>query len=208
MDSKKLKKMVVGLLFFLGLFVATKEVNADVFVQGMHLSEEEFQQLLETVPEGHRLVTNEEFEELLMSRSSSGLFHQAHIQSFGWQPQRHFSTAAGSVGRGLRLEDLQLRMLNANTNISYRFHIQSRGWETWKSNGQTAGTVGQGLRTEAIQIRTTGQFGVNYRAHVQGHGWLPWVSSGGTSLAGHFAGTTGQARRLEAIAFALYVQQV
>lgn len=213
MGKINLRWLLAGVvLIIFGLFTGTKAVSADVVVQGMHLSEEEYQQLVETIPKGHRLVTNEEFEELFSSselaRSARGLFHQAHVQSFDWQPTRSASTPAGTTGHGLRIEALRLQMLNMNTSVSYRFHIQSRGWESWKTNGQVAGTVGQGLRTEAIQIRTSGLYGVNYRAHVQGQGWLPWVSSGQTAMFGNFAGTTGQARRLEAIAFALYVQQV
>lgn len=204
-----MKKAGIILLFVVGLFMWEVTANAEVYVQGLHMSEEQYEDLMESVPDGHRLVTNEEFETLLASRSSSGLFHRSHVQRLGWSSTLHHNShIAGSVGSGLRLEALQLQMLNIGSSISYRFHIQNRGWEAWKSNGQTAGTVGEGLRTEAIQIRTSGKYGVSYSAHVQGHGWLPWVSSGATSLFGNFAGTTGQSRRLEALMFVLYVQSV
>ncbi|MDR1567739.1 MAG: hypothetical protein LBS33_03535 [Streptococcaceae bacterium] len=85
--------------------------------------------------------------------------------------------------------------------------MQNIGWESWKTNGGTAGTVGQGLRTEAFQVYTTGKMGITYRVHVQEYGWLGWVNSTATYLWGNYAGTTGQARRLEAIQFQLYEQE-
>jgi hypothetical protein len=49
--------------------------------------------------------------------------------------------------------------------------------------------------------------GITYRVHVQEYGWLGWVNSTATYLWGNYAGTTGQARRLEAIQFQLYEQE-
>jgi uncharacterized protein YjdB len=59
------------------------------------------------------------------------------------------------------------------------------------------GTVGQSLRMEAIEIRLTGDlaahYSIRYAAHVQDIGWQPAV------IDGQAAGTTGLAKRMEAI---------
>ena len=116
-----------------------------------------------------------------------------------------------------------------NYDIYYRVHAQSYGWLAWAKNGQAAGTAGLAKRLEAIQIvvvarGTTVQNNVNgivsrygrnyvslngasdvnvggrettnitYRTHVQSYGWESrW------RMNGEMSGTSGQAKRLEAI---------
>ena len=50
---------------------------------------------------------------------------------------------------------------------------------------------------EAIEIKLsddlTKKYDIYYRVHVQSLGWMDWVKNG------EMAGTTGQARRMEAI---------
>ena len=62
---------------------------------------------------------------------------------------------------------------------------------------QASGTRGEGKRLEAIRIQLTGQlaqyYDVYYRVHAQTYGWLGWAKNGS------IAGTSGLAKRLEAI---------
>jgi len=50
---------------------------------------------------------------------------------------------------------------------------------------------------EAFEIKLTGElaahYSIRYRAHVENIGWQDWVSNGAT------AGTSGQAKRVEAV---------
>lgn len=103
-------------------------------------------------------------------------------------------------------------------SVRYKTHVQSYGWQLWKSDGDTAGTSGLSKRPEAIQIvlvskggsapgstarafignandatSTTPGASVSYRTHVQTYGWQNWKVDGAMS------GTSGEAKRLEAI---------
>lgn len=95
--------------------------------------------------------------------------------------------------------------VNASTmpRVSYVTHVQSIGWQGWKSDGASAGTTGQSKRLESIKIQLSNlkdvdgedlsKSGITYRTHVQSIGWQGWKSNG------ELSGTTGQAKRLEAI---------
>ena len=89
----------------------------------------------------------------------------------------------------------------------YRAHCQTFGWLGWARDGQAAGTAGQSKRSEAIEVQVLpkGQVPEGYEekqasyvgavsadVHLQGAGWT------GAGSAVEF-GTTGQARRLEAV---------
>lgn len=122
---------------------------------------------------------------------------QAHVQNVGWGGWAHNGEAAGTTGRSLRVEALNLQ-LDAGSyggGIECNAHVQNRGWLNYAIG--VAGTTGKSLRMEALQVRLTGpiaeHFDVVYRAHVQNIGWQPWTLNGGT------AGTTGRSLRIEAL---------
>ena len=93
--------------------------------------------------------------------------------------------------------------------VLYQAHAQSHGWMDWTSEGEWAGTMGQRKRLEALNIKVVKegenpgepaeplQGAITYRAHCQTYGWQEPVSDGNT------AGTTDQAKRLEAIEISL-----
>lgn len=90
-------------------------------------------------------------------------------------------------------------------NVTYRTHVQSYGWQGWKYNGAMSGTSGKAKRLEGIEIRLTNTpylGNVVYTTHVQSYGWQDdpddlarndWKNDGAMS------GTSGEAKRLEAI---------
>ena len=88
-------------------------------------------------------------------------------------------------------------------NVSYRTHVQSYGWQGWKYNGQMSGTSGQAKRLEGINITLTNKpysGGICYTTHVQSYGWQGNINKSATwKKDGEMAGTSGQAKRLEAI---------
>ena len=188
-------------------WLPTINIKADVVVQGTTLTDATYADLVRRLPEGYQIVSNERYEALSRQRAVTGFFHKDHIQNYGWlDAANHKQYYAGTVGKSLRLEALQLAFSNMGTSISYRSHVQNIGWQSWVSNGATTGTTGQGFRIEAFQLYTSGRFGIYYQGHMQGIGWGDWISSSETTLFGSYIGTTGQSRRLEAIDFILYEQ--
>jgi uncharacterized protein YjdB len=123
--------------------------------------------------------------------------YKSHVQNVGWQNEVKDGELSGTSGRSLRVEALNIQLLNAGTNakITYRTHVQNVGWQSWQSNGTIAGTSGKGLRIEAIEIKLENMddYTVEYQVHIQDKGWSAWYIDGET------AGTVGQAKRIEAI---------
>ncbi len=88
-------------------------------------------------------------------------------------------------------------------NVAYRTHVQSYGWQAWKYNGQMSGTSGKSKRLEGINIELRNKDcsgDIVYTTHVQTYGWQgsetdqsKWFKNG------QMAGTSGEAKRLEAI---------
>lgn len=121
---------------------------------------------------------------------------RAHCQNIGWTNWQT-SGIIGTQGRGLRMEDLQLKLSGISGGIKYSAHCQNYGWRSPVSNGASCGTTGQSLRMEAVKIELTGaaanQYDILYRVHVSGIGTMDWVKNGAV------AGTTGQSRQIESI---------
>ncbi len=126
---------------------------------------------------------------------------RGYVQSKSWMPYVNTGQFIGTTGQALRLEGMNIALLDPGVSGSLQAnsHVQSIGWSGYKTIGSSTliGTTGRNLRLEAVRFRLTGnlasKYVISYRAHVQGSGWLPWKSDGAT------AGTTGQARRVEAV---------
>ena len=82
---------------------------------------------------------------------TTSIKYQTHIQSIGWQEAKKDGQTSGTIGKGLRMEALKVKLQNKKYggNIEYRTHIAQKGWQDWKKNGQTAGTTGEKLAMEA-----------------------------------------------------------
>lgn len=94
-----------------------------------------------------------------------------------------------------------------NVNVEYRTHVQSFGWQGWKYNGVMSGTSGLAKRLEGINIKLTNKpysGSIVYTTHVQSIGWQGDENNSNTWFRdGQMAGTSGRAKRLEAIRIAL-----
>jgi uncharacterized protein YjdB len=136
--------------------------------------------------------------------------YQTHVQNAGWQSWKYDGTTAGTTGKGLRLEGINIKLTNKDYSggICYTTHIQDYGWQgdlndssTWKKDGAMSGTTGEGKRLEAIKIKLTGEmanhYDVYYRVHAQNLGWMGWAKNGES------AGTAGYGYRLEGIEIVL-----
>ena len=88
-------------------------------------------------------------------------------------------------------------------NVKYRTHVQTYGWQGYKYNGAMSGTSGQAKRLEGIEIDLTNQQysgDIVYTTHVQSYGWQGDVNDSSTwKKNGEMSGTSGEAKRLEAI---------
>ena len=115
---------------------------------------------------------------------------------------------AGTMGRSLRMEALEINFKAENATLKYRAHVQTDGWQDWVTADGVSdhegyvGTVGASKRMEAVQISVEGLEGYKllYRAHVQGEGWQDWMDAENPD---EFAGTTGNSKRIEALEIAL-----
>ena len=129
--------------------------------------------------------------------------YEAHVSNIGWQGRCFDGETAGTTGRALPVEALQVDLGSAissqySGSIQYRSHVRNIGWESgWKSDGATSGTTGRALSVEAVQIQLTGEvashYDVYYRVHVRSEGWQDWRSDG------QISGTTGKGLSIEAI---------
>lgn len=148
--------------------------------------------------------------------ASGDIEYQTHVQSYGWQNWVKNGAVSGTSGQAKRLEAIRIRLTGAlaeKYDIYYRVHAQTYGWLDWAQNGEAAGTEGLAKRLEAIEIQLVEKGGaapgstenayinpaipkadgVNYKTHVQTYGWESWKANG------EVGGTSGQAKRLEAI---------
>jgi|GEM_PF-2510084 len=134
---------------------------------------------------------------LTASNSTPTIAYRAHVQNVGWQDTKTNGATAGTSGRSLRVEALQIDVGGVSGGVTYRTHVQNVGWLPWMSNGKVSGTSDMSYRVEALEIKLTGDvaksYDIWYRAHVQNVGWQSWVKNGAT------AGTSGKSLRVEAI---------
>lgn len=141
---------------------------------------------------------------------SGGITYSAHVQSYGWQSWKSDGQIAGTSGQAKRLEAIRIKLtgkMAEQYDVYYRVHAQTFGWLGWAKNGEQAGSEGYGKRLEAIQIKlvkkgnsapgstsdTFRKAKTSYRTHVQTYGWQS------NKYDGEMSGTSGQAKRLEAI---------
>lgn len=146
-----------------------------------------------------------------------GLWYRAHCESVGWLDPVHDGQVAGTTGYGKRMEAIKITppkgvTLNVMTHEQGRGDVIYRGVCKGQSSGTGSsandpiiGTVGKSKRLEAVNIAVVRNENPNltkkklkYRVHVQGTGWTGWVT------AGHWAGTKGKSRRIEAIQMRMF----
>jgi uncharacterized protein YjdB len=178
--------------------------------------------------------------------SKYNVYYRVYAQSYGWLGWAKNGEAAGTSGYSKRLEAIQIVVLKKNVaapglnyagvnaaatthktspyiaktattitvpgsssspNVIYKTHVQSYGWQSWKYNGDMSGTSGKAKRLEAIEIKLSNcQYSgdIVYTTHVQSYGWQGDENNISTwKKNGAMAGTSGKAKRLEAIRIAL-----
>ena len=135
--------------------------------------------------------------------NNDGLVYRAHVQKFAWCDYVHDGQVAGTTGRALRGESLEI-VAPEGVKLDGMAHIQTFGDQKAKvsSDGSVlvVGTTGLAKRMEGINIRVVSNNNpalknktLMYRVHIQKIGWSSWVK------AGTFCGTRGRALRAEAV---------
>jgi hypothetical protein len=127
-----------------------------------------------------------------------GIEYRSHVQNLGWLPRVRNDDISGTVGLGLRVEAMNIRLVHVvpDLGVCYSAHVAGMGWQPEVCNDGLAGTTGQSRAVEAVRIRLVNaapDCSVTYQAHVAGIGWLNPVSNNAV------AGTTGESRQLEAL---------
>lgn len=155
-----------------------------------------------------------------LEQNNSQIVYRSHIQNIGWESNWHRGgEISGTTGQSKTIEAVQFQLtddLAERYDIYYRVHASDIGWMGWTKNGAPAGTTGESRKLEAIQITlvkkgssvslptgaTEAAFNgkavaryiiLNYQAHTANIGWMDWVDNG------QMAGTTGEARQMEAL---------
>lgn len=125
------------------------------------------------------------------------LTYRAHLSNVGWQGAVSDGSTAGTTGRSLPVEALEVSLSwwGHDAGVDVRTHVQDLGWQNWVIG--TGGTTGRSLSVEAVQLRLTGEIvethDIWYRVHVAQLGWMDWAANG------EAAGTTGAGHAIEAI---------
>ncbi len=141
--------------------------------------------------------TDKVYGDTTSSNSGVHIVYQAHSQTVGWQDSVSDGTLAGTTGRNLRLEALDISIQGISGDIQYRSYVEGSGWQSYVSNGATTGTIGKRKSIMAIQISLKGEVNEKYDLYYQIHksnvGWMGWVP------AGKEAGTSCINNKIEAI---------
>lgn len=131
--------------------------------------------------------------------STPVLKYTTHVAKIGWQSALTSGQIAGTLGRGLQAEALNIQLPSSSIagTIRSRAHVENVGWSGWQSGNTRLGTTGRSQQLEAVEFVLTDQlatrYDVQYRVHVQNVGWMSWTKNGAT------AGTTGRGLQIEAI---------
>lgn len=145
--------------------------------------------------------------------------YRTYVEKQGWKKYSADGEQSGTIGQARAVQGLAVRVNDTqySGNIVYDTYMQSYGWMGEKANNTAAGILNGGKRMEAIQIKLVekggkapgtsekhyvSNQGVFYQSHVQTYGWQTWKQNGETS------GTSGQAKRLEAIKIKLQKMKV
>ena len=116
--------------------------------------------------------------------------YRGHVENKGWLPWVADGQTAGTTGKKLRLEAIQI---DTSISIEAKAHIHNVGWKDYgKINKNTIiGTTGQNKAIECICLKGK----VKYRVHIRNYGWTPWTDADGISTLG----SVGQNLPIEAI---------
>ena len=139
------------------------------------------------------------------------IYYRAHAANFGWLSWAKNGEPVGTQGFATQLEAVEIVLVfkgeaapGTTTNafkrkvqkdeLSYTAHVANIGWQQSVTGPGLSGTMGRNLQMEALKV-SIGNLplagGVELSSHIQDIGWQGWRVTE--------TGTTGQAKRMEAV---------
>lgn len=123
--------------------------------------------------------------------------YRVHVRDQGWTDTVFNGGEAGTTGKSLRMEAVEIKTSVPGLSVEYCAHCKDIGWQPYVKDGETAGTVGEARRLEAVRIRLAGEnkdkYDIFYRLHIKDEGWLDWSKNDAEN------GSVGLATRAECI---------
>lgn len=131
--------------------------------------------------------------------SKLSIEYRTHVRNIGWQDYVSNGELAGTTGKALCIEAVQIRLSGSQAeqyDIYYRAHVANVGWLDWAKNDQEVGSSGLAYGLEALEIVLVKKGGaapgatslpyltkanVTYRVNMSGKGWQDYVSGGQTA---------------------------
>lgn len=139
---------------------------------------------------------------LYAGTDNTNVWYKAHVQNVGWQNTVVNGDLAGTTGKALQIEAMQIDVSDsAQFSIEYNAYVKSLGWVGVQRDGQTIGTTGQNLPMYGICIaikdkntkQDSANYDIYYRVHVRDIGWKAWTKNG------ELSGDTDNGKPIEAI---------
>lgn len=136
-------------------------------------------------------------------RTDKGVDYRVHIPNQGWLGYVNNSTLAGTVGKNIGLEAIEI-FVDGTDEVVSESHISNVGW---KKTRNIIGSTGKGNKLEAFKAKLTGKSAkkwmIEYQSHIATKGWeKDWHKENEVS------GTTGKGLSIEAVRFRLVQRPV
>lgn len=135
---------------------------------------------------------NRRLEAIRITGKESFYLYRVHQKSIGWSEWANNGEWAGTIGKGLQMEALEIK----KSMFSVEPHVQSKGWLSPRAAENIIGITGHALRLEAIRINPYGKT-IKAKAHIQSKGWVDY----GTITKDTIIGTVGEKKRIECLCF-------
>ena len=135
---------------------------------------------------------NRRLEAIRITGKKSFYLYRVHQKSIGWSEWANNGEWAGTTGKGLQMEALEIK----KSMFSVEPHVQSKGWLSPKAAENVIGITGHALRLEAIRINPYGKT-IKAKVHIQSKGWVDY----GMITEDTIIGTVGEKKRIECLCF-------
>lgn len=135
---------------------------------------------------------NRRLEAIRITGKESFYLYRVHQKSIGWSEWGNNGEWAGTTGKGLQMEALEIK----KSMFSVEPHVQSKGWLSPKAAENVIGITGHALRLEAIRINPYGKT-IKAKVHIQSKGWVDY----GMITKDTIIGTVGEKKRIECLCF-------
>lgn len=217
--KKVLSFLIFSLLFLFNSAIFAADIHSDIDIEySTHVS---YIGWMDPVKNGEIAGTtgqSKQVEAIKITGSvseDSSIEYQSHVTDIGWETLWAKDGAiSGTEGQSKKLQAIRIRLTGSANDlfdVYYRAHVQDVGWLDWAKNGADAGSAGLDRRLEALQIvilskgsEAPGEIArpfvtknmeavTSANTHISDIGWVQ------SSLTGVTLGTTGQAKKIEAI---------